>query len=66
MFQGVLNAGSQTKIGEWRKENANATNVESQTFQNETILTSLPCCYPFHLKTLRVILTVKLNMFNFI
>ena len=66
MFQGVLNAGSQRKIGEWRKENANATNVESQTFQNETILTSQPCCYPFHLKTLRMILTVKLNMFNFI
>ena len=28
------------KVCEWRKENANATNVESQKFQNDPILTS--------------------------
>ena len=44
-FQGVLNTGLKRKAGEWRKENANATNVESQTFQNDPILTSRPYCY---------------------
>ena len=28
------------KVCEWRKENANAVNVESQKFQNDPILTS--------------------------
>ena len=36
----MLNTGSKRKAGEWRKENANATNVESQKFQNNPILTS--------------------------
>ena len=31
-FQGVLNIGSKRKAGKWRKENTNATNVESQKF----------------------------------
>ena len=38
----MLNTGSKRKAGEWRKENANATNVESQKFQNNPILTSQP------------------------
>ena len=54
------------KAGEWRKENANATTIESQKFQNDSISTSQPCRHHLHLETLRVILTVKLNMFNFI
>ena len=44
----------------------NATNVESQKFQNNPILTSQLRRHPLHLKTLREILTVKLNIFNFI
>ena len=32
VFQGVLNTGSKRKVDEWRKENTNTTNVESQIF----------------------------------
>ena len=31
-FQGVLKTSSKWEAGEWRKEDANATNVESQKF----------------------------------
>ena len=65
-FQGVFHTGSKKKAGEWCKENANATNVRSQNFQNDPILTFQPCRHPLHLKTLRVILTVELNILNFI
>ena len=65
-FQGVLNTGSKKKAGETRKENTSTANVESQKFQNDPILTSQPCHHPLHLKTWRVILTVKVSMFNFI
>ena len=50
-FQGVLNTGSKRKAGEWRKENANATNVENQKSQNNPILTSQPCRHLLHLNT---------------
>ena len=36
------------KAGKWRKENPNATNVESQTFPNDLILSFQPCRHPLH------------------